>query len=143
VISYPQAVGPAVHRIHRAEKVELTSRITACRRGPPDRAAPLSTTCPPVVHRNAGQTVDGHRGPGAIPDRDQDRPIVPCRRALSAYARTMGRTILNIIGILLAIWLFFTVLGMLVAALKFLIWIGVLAVVGAIIVAVISKMAKS
>lgn len=56
---------------------------------------------------------------------------------------SMGRTILNIIGILLAIWLFFTVLGMLVAALKFLIWLGVLAVVGAIIVTVISKMAKS
>ncbi|GAA0348802.1 hypothetical protein GCM10010151_43180 [Actinoallomurus spadix] len=55
----------------------------------------------------------------------------------------MGRTILNIIGILLAIWLLFTVLGMLVAALKFLIWLGVLAVVGAIIVTVISKMAKS
>lgn len=55
----------------------------------------------------------------------------------------MGRTILKIIGILLAIWLSFTVLGMLIAALKFLIWIGVLAVVGAVIVAVISKMAKS
>ncbi|MCO6007414.1 hypothetical protein NE236_20760 [Actinoallomurus purpureus] len=55
----------------------------------------------------------------------------------------MGRTILTIIGILLAIWLLFTVLGMLIAALKFLLWLGVLAVVGAIIVTVISRMAKS
>ncbi|MCO5970297.1 hypothetical protein [Actinoallomurus soli] len=68
------------------------------------------------------------------------RPVIaPGPRTLAP----MGRTILNIIGILLAIWLFFTVLGMLVAALKFLIWLGVLAVVGAIIVTVISKMAKS
>ncbi|MEV0400497.1 hypothetical protein [Actinoallomurus sp. NPDC050550] len=55
----------------------------------------------------------------------------------------MGRAILTIIGILLAIWLLFTVLGMLISALKFLLWLGVLAVIGAVIVTVISKMAKS
>lgn len=55
----------------------------------------------------------------------------------------MGRIILSIIGILLAIWLFFTVLGMLVAALKALIWIGGLAVLGVVIVIMLSRMAKS
>jgi phage-related protein len=69
--------------------------------------------------------------------------ICPAIEGRARRLASMGRTILNIIGILLAIWLFFTVLGMLVAALKFLIWIGVLAVVGAIIVTVIGKMAKS
>jgi hypothetical protein len=64
-------------------------------------------------------------------------------RGLNATLGPMGRTILTIIGILLAIWLFFTVLGMLVAALKFLIWLGLLAVAGAIIVTIISKLAKS
>jgi hypothetical protein len=65
------------------------------------------------------------------------------RRGRNAYARLMGRMILNVIGILLAIWLLFTVLGMLISALKFLLWLGVLAVIGAVIVTVISKMAKS
>lgn len=66
-----------------------------------------------------------------------------CLRVPTAYAHLMGRAILTIIGILLAIWLLFTVLGMLISALKFLLWLGVLAVIGAVIVTVISKMAKS
>lgn len=54
----------------------------------------------------------------------------------------MGRMILAILGILLAIWLFFTVLGMLIAALKFLIWLGLLAVLGAVVITVLSKLSK-
>lgn len=54
----------------------------------------------------------------------------------------MGRAILTIIGVLLAIWLLFTVLGMLVAALKTLLWLGLLAVLGAIVVTVVSKMSR-
>jgi hypothetical protein len=55
----------------------------------------------------------------------------------------MGKTILTILGVLLAIWLVFMVIGMIISALKFLIWVGFLAVIGAIIVTLISKMAKS
>lgn len=55
----------------------------------------------------------------------------------------MGKAILSIIGILLAIWLLFTAIGMIVATLKFLFWIGLLAVLAAIVVTVIAKMAKS
>jgi hypothetical protein len=55
----------------------------------------------------------------------------------------MGKTILSILGILLAIWLVFMVVGMIISALKFLIWIGFLAVIGAIIVTLVSRMAKS
>ncbi|GAA4502831.1 hypothetical protein GCM10023191_054940 [Actinoallomurus oryzae] len=63
--------------------------------------------------------------------------------ALNAYARPMGKAILSIVGVLLAIWLVFMVIGMIISALKFLIWIGFLAVIGAVIVTLISKMAKS
>jgi hypothetical protein len=55
----------------------------------------------------------------------------------------MGRTILTILGILLAIWLLFTVLGMIIAALKFLVWIGLLAFFAAILVTVVGRFAKS
>jgi hypothetical protein len=63
--------------------------------------------------------------------------------ALNAYARPMGKAILSIVGILLAIWLVFMVIGMIISALKFLIWIGFLAVIAAVVVTLISKMAKS
>ncbi|WP_378208012.1 hypothetical protein [Actinoallomurus acaciae] len=63
--------------------------------------------------------------------------------ALNAYARPMGKAILSIVGVLLAIWLIFMVIGMIISALKFLIWIGFLAVIGAVVVTLISKMAKS
>ncbi|GAA4637574.1 hypothetical protein GCM10023196_091910 [Actinoallomurus vinaceus] len=95
----------------------------------------LSTGCP-----QPALVGDGARRYG---DHGRDRPEMHCHRVPSAYARLMGRAILTIIGILLAIWLLFTVLGMLISALKFLLWLGVLAVIGAVIVTVISKMAKS
>jgi hypothetical protein len=63
--------------------------------------------------------------------------------ALNAYARPMGKAILSIVGVLLAIWLVFMVIGMIISALKFFIWIGFLAVIAAVVVTLISKMAKS
>jgi hypothetical protein len=62
---------------------------------------------------------------------------------LNAYAHLMGKAILTIVGVLLAIWLIFMVVGMIISALKFLIWLGFLAVIGAIVVTLISKLAKS
>jgi phage-related protein len=62
---------------------------------------------------------------------------------MNAYSHRMGKAILTIVGVLLSIWLIFMVIGMIISALKFLIWIGLLAVIGAIIVTVISKLAKS
>jgi hypothetical protein len=62
---------------------------------------------------------------------------------LSAYAPSMGKAILSIVGVLLAIWLVFMVIGMIISALKFLIWLGFLAIIAAIVVTLISKMAKS
>ena len=52
---------------------------------------------------------------------------------LNAYARLMGKAILTIVGVLLAIWLIFMVIGMIISALKALIWIGFLAVIAAIV----------
>lgn len=75
---------------------------------------------------------------GSSTDGDRPAAIVGGR----AYAPLMGRTILAILGILLAIWLFFTVLGMLFAALKMLIWLGLLAVLGAVVVTVLSKLSR-
>jgi hypothetical protein len=63
--------------------------------------------------------------------------------AANAYAQPMGKAILTIVGVLLSIWLIFMVIGMIISALKFLIWIGLLAVIAAVVVTVISRMAKS
>ena len=62
---------------------------------------------------------------------------------LTAYAPLMGKAILTIVGVLLSIWLIFMVIGMIISALKFLIWVGFLAVIAAIVVTLISRMAKS
>jgi hypothetical protein len=63
--------------------------------------------------------------------------------AMNAYAHLMGKAILSIVGVLLAIWLIFMVVGLIISALKTLIWIGFLAVIAAVIVMAISKLAKS
>lgn len=55
----------------------------------------------------------------------------------------MGRTILIVLGVLLAIWVLFTVVGMVIAALKFLVWIGLLAFLVAILVTVFGRFARS
>jgi hypothetical protein len=62
---------------------------------------------------------------------------------LDAYAHLMGKAILTIVGVLLAIWLIFMVIGMIISALKFLIWIGFLAVIAAVVVTLVSRLAKS
>lgn len=62
---------------------------------------------------------------------------------LNAYAHLMGKAILTIVGALLAIWLIFMVVGMIISALKFLIWIGFLAVIAAVVVTIVSRLAKS
>lgn len=62
---------------------------------------------------------------------------------LNAYSHLMGRKILTILGVLLAIWLLITVIGMVIAALKFLIWIGLFAVVAAVVVTMVSRMSKN
>lgn len=69
--------------------------------------------------------------------------VTAAAAALSAYAHTMGKAILTIVGVLLSIWLIFMVIGMIISALKVLIWIGFLAVIAAVIVTIISRMAKS
>jgi hypothetical protein len=55
----------------------------------------------------------------------------------------MGKAILTIVGVLLSIWLIFMVIGMIISALKFLIWVGFLAVIAAVVVTLISRLAKS
>jgi hypothetical protein len=62
---------------------------------------------------------------------------------LNAYAHLMGKAILTIVGVLLAIWLIFMVVGMIISALKVLIWIGFLAVIAAVVVTLVSRLAKS
>lgn len=61
---------------------------------------------------------------------------------LTAYARIMGRTVLAILGVVLAIWLLFTVIGVIISALKFLIWIGLIILVAAIVITLLGKLAK-
>jgi hypothetical protein len=55
----------------------------------------------------------------------------------------MGKAILTIVGVLLSIWLIFMVIGMIISALKFLIWLGFLAIIAAVVVTLVSRMAKS
>ena len=62
---------------------------------------------------------------------------------LNAYARPMGKAILTIVGVLLSIWLIFMVVGMIISALKFLIWLGFLAVIAAIVVTLVGRLARS
>jgi hypothetical protein len=106
-----------------------TSPVPAPR--PPGR--PSNSFCDP------GATRRSHAHPPALSSARQLLPT-PHR---TAYSPPMGKTILTILGVLLAIWLVFMVIGMIISALKFLIWVGFLAVIGAIIVTLVSKMAKS
>jgi hypothetical protein len=55
----------------------------------------------------------------------------------------MGRTILGIVGILLAIWVAFMVIGAIVAAVKFLFFVGLLALIVTFAVVVIGKFSRS
>jgi hypothetical protein len=55
----------------------------------------------------------------------------------------MGKTILTIAGVVLAIWLLFTVIGAILSMLKFFFFIGFVAVIGYVAVMLISKSSKS
>jgi hypothetical protein len=55
----------------------------------------------------------------------------------------MGRTVLSIVGILLAVWLAFMVIGWIVSTLKFLFFVGLIALVAMFVVVVIGRLARS
>ena len=55
----------------------------------------------------------------------------------------MGRTVLSIVGILLAIWLAFMVIGAIVAAVKFLFFVGLIALLVTFAVVVVGRMSRS
>jgi hypothetical protein len=55
----------------------------------------------------------------------------------------MGRTILGIVGILLAIWVAFMVIGAIIAAVKFLFFVGLLALIVTFAVVVIGRFSRS
>lgn len=54
----------------------------------------------------------------------------------------MGRTILTIVGVILAVWLAFTVLGAILSMLKFFFIIGFFAVVIALVVTLVTKSSR-
>lgn len=55
----------------------------------------------------------------------------------------MGRTILSIVGILLAIWVAFMVIGAIIAAVKFLFFVGLVALIVTFAVVVIGRLSRS
>jgi hypothetical protein len=55
----------------------------------------------------------------------------------------MGRTILGIVGILLAIWVAFMVIGAIIAAVKFLFFVGLLALIVTFAVVIIGRFSRS
>ncbi|HEU5157365.1 MAG TPA: hypothetical protein VFU43_10240 [Streptosporangiaceae bacterium] len=55
----------------------------------------------------------------------------------------MGRTVLGIVGILLAIWLAFMVIGAVIAAVKFLFFVGLLALIVTLAVVFVGKLSRS
>ncbi|MFC9972016.1 hypothetical protein ACFVH6_14105 [Spirillospora sp. NPDC127200] len=64
-------------------------------------------------------------------------PVVP-----AAYGDLMGRTILTIIGVVLALWLAITALGWLFSLVKFFFFIGLVAVVIYLVVTLVAKGTK-
>jgi hypothetical protein len=60
-----------------------------------------------------------------------------------AYLRDMGRTVLTVVGVLLAIWLAFMVIGMIVTALKTLFFVGLIALIVMFVVVVIGRLSRS
>jgi hypothetical protein len=59
-----------------------------------------------------------------------------------AYREGMGRTVLTVLGVLFAIWLAVTVLGMIITTVKFLIYVGFVVLVIMAVVAVVGRLAK-
>ena len=56
---------------------------------------------------------------------------------------SMGRTIFGIVGILLAIWLAFMVIGAIIAAVKFLFFVGLVALIVTFAVVVVGRLSRS
>jgi hypothetical protein len=61
------------------------------------------------------------------------------RRASWAYGVGMIRAILTVLGVVLSIWLIWSVLGVLITTLKFLLTIALIAVAGFFVVKVIAR----
>jgi hypothetical protein len=55
----------------------------------------------------------------------------------------MGRTVLGIVGILLAIWLAFMVIGAIIAAVKFLFFVGLVALLVTFAVVIVGRLSRS
>jgi hypothetical protein len=55
----------------------------------------------------------------------------------------MGRTILIVLGLLLAVYVVFMVIGMIISALKFLFFIGLLALAVTFVVVVVGRLSRS
>ncbi|HEY8479173.1 MAG TPA: hypothetical protein VIL71_05005 [Spirillospora sp.] len=55
----------------------------------------------------------------------------------------MGRTVLTILGVVLAVWLVMTIIGSLLAMLKTFFFIGLAAVMVVLVVTAVSKFSKS
>lgn len=64
-------------------------------------------------------------------------------RSGRAYLKGMGRTILTVIGVLLAIWVAFMVIGAIIAAVKFLFFVGLLALIVTFAVVVVGRLSRS
>jgi hypothetical protein len=60
----------------------------------------------------------------------------------NAYREGMGKTILTIAGVVLAVWLLFTVIGAILSMLKFFFFIGFVAVLVYLAVMLISKSSR-
>jgi hypothetical protein len=54
----------------------------------------------------------------------------------------MGRKIMAVLGVLLAVWLLFSVIGWIFAALKFLLWVGVIAFLVTVAVILVGRMSS-
>lgn len=62
---------------------------------------------------------------------------------VTAYLGAMARTVLTVLGILLAVWLVFGfVIPALFATLKFLLIIGIIALVAVVVVTVVGKLSR-
>lgn len=77
----------------------------------------------------------GADGGGVVPEGDASG--LP-----SAYGEGMGRTVLTVLGVILAIWLVMTIIGSILAMLKTFFFIGLVAVMVVLAVTAVSKMSK-
>ncbi len=87
---------------------------------------------------------DGRRLPRGLPAADSSRRTGVCRGASKGRTlRGMSRTILTVVGILLAIWVAFMVIGAIIAAVKFLFVVGLIALIVTFAVVVVGRLSRS